>query len=319
MVVVLGIALALALAANIGSNNAGVTMAPAFGAGARSRWASLALFAVFALAGAALLGDRVVRTLGEDLFTADLARHPLLFLVVAPGVTLGLVALANLLRAPVPTTPLAVCSLLGIGLAFGVVRSSKALEVVGWWLLSPAASLALTWAAGRLLARKFPRVLDAPGPRAKRWIGLLLTVEGCYSAFAIGSNNVANSMAPLVGGEVVGLGSAVWLGGAAMAAGALAWGGGVLDTLGKGITELCPARALVVGAVAATGLLVGSLFGIPLSGACLVTGGVMGFSLATSGAARTAANLHVRRIAVLWTTGPAAAVGMAYAAVTVLR
>ena len=319
MVVVLGFVLALALAANIGSNNAGVTMAPAFGAGARSRWASLILFAAFAVAGAALLGGRVVRTLGEDLFTAPLSGHPMLFLVVAPGVTLGLVALANVLRVPVPTTPLAVCSLLGIGFAFGVVRPSKALEVAGWWLVSPVAALALTWAAGLFLAWKFPRLLDAPGPRAKRWTGGLLTIEGCYSAFAIGSNNVANSMAPLVGGEVVGIQAAVWLGGAAMAAGALAWGGGVLDTLGKGITELCPARALVVGVVAATGLLLGSLFGVPLSGACLVTGGVMGFSLATSGASRTAANLHVRRIAVLWTTGPAAAVGMAYAAVSLLR
>jgi len=315
MLIVLAVTVAIGLALNIGANNAGVNMAPAYGAGARSKWASLVLFAVFVVLGAVLLGGRVVKTIGKDLFTQDLSVHPWLFLVLAPTITIGLLAAANFLKLPVPTTPVAISALIGIGLYFDVLNGKKLTHVLWWWLGSPVASLALTWLIGKIFVAWFPRLLhpEALGPRAKKTIGLLLTLEGCYSAFAIGANNVANSMAPLVGAQKMGVLVATLVGGIAMAAGALLWGGRVLETVGKGITELCYIRALVVGIVAATGMVVASYFGAPVSGACIVTMGVVGFSLATSGLGGTADNQNVRRIVILWAISPAVAIVFTYA------
>lgn len=316
MIVLLGILLAAALAAGIGANNAGVHLAPAFGAGVRSRRASLALFAVFAFLGAALLGGRVVRTLGQGLFSTPPAGGSVLLL--APAVTLALLSLANRLRLPVPTTPLAVASLAGVGLYLDVLRLRPLLEILAWWVATPVAALALTWAVGKAIpARRL-----APGglsPAARRRIGILLTIEGAYSAFAIGSNNVANAMAPLVGGGTMDVVTATLAGGLAMGAGALLWGGGVLETVGKEITELCHVRALVVGSVASTALILASLYGAPVSGACIVTAGVVGFSLAVRGARETASNRAVRRIALLWAGAPALAIGVAYVLGALLR
>jgi phosphate/sulfate permease len=315
---ILGLALALGLSLNIGANNAGVHMAPAFGAGARGKWASLVLFAAFALLGAILLGGRVVKTIGADLFEAgSLVSHPWFFLVLAPLVTVLLLALANFLRIPVPTTPVAICSLVGVGFALEATRTSRVGEILLWWVLSPLPVLALTWLTGKLLVARFPGLLhpERLSPRARRAIAWFLTFEGCYSAFAIGSNNVANAMAPVVGAGTLGGIAATVVGGLAMGAGALLWGGRVLETVGKGITELCAIRALFVGVFASTALLVSSWFGVPVSGAFIVTLGVIGFSLAVEGTRSTAENRSVRRILAFWSLGPALAALVTYAAV----
>lgn len=322
---ILGLGLAVALAMVMGANNAGVQMAPAFGAGARSRWASLALFAVFTALGAVLMGDAVTETVGRNLFTHAFNGAALHFLVLAPAITVVLIGAATFLGVPVPTTPVAICSLVGVGLYFGNVNGIEFGRVVLWWVGTPVATLLLTWIAGKLLLARFPAHLHRDGlsPRARRVIAWLLTAEGCYSAFAIGSNNVGNAMGPLLGSPVTAEGFGMFwplvIGGLGFAAGTILWGSRVLETLGKGITELCSIRALVVGMVASTAILVASIFGAPVSGALVVTSGVIGFSLALSGARRTAENRNVRKIVLVWATGPALAILLTYAFVSIVR
>ena len=312
--VILGGFLAFALAFNISANNAGVHMAPAYGVGARRKWTALILFAIFTALGALLLGDEVSRTVGQDLFKDDFKSDTWLFLVLAPTITLVLLVVANLMKVPTPTTPVAIFSLVGVGMAYNMVNTPKLFEVLAWWVASPIATLVLTWGFGKILLAKFPAHAhhDTQSPRAKKWIGLLLTIEGCYSAFAIGANNVGNAVGPLFGAGKLEMWVALALGAAGFVAGSLVWGGRVLETVGKGITELCHIRALVVGVVTATGLLVASLYGAPVSGALVVTSGMIGFSLASTGVRGTAGNRNIRRIVVVWTASPAAAVLVAY-------
>ena len=322
---ILGGVLAFALAFNISANNAGVHMAPAYAVGARRKWTALILFAIFTALGALFLGGEVSRTVGRDLFKADFKADfngdTWLFLVLAPTITLVLLVAANLLRVPTPTTPVAIFSLVGVGMAYGLVNGEKLFEVLVWWVASPIATLILTWGFGKILLAKFPAHAhhDQQSPRAKKWIGLLLTIEGCYSAFAIGANNVGNAVGPLFGAGNMEMGVALVLGAGGFVAGSLVWGGRVLETVGKGITELCHIRALVVGVVTATGILVASLFGAPVSGALVVTSGMIGFSLASTGVRGTAGNRNIRRIVVVWTASPAAAVLVAYLLVTMAR
>ncbi len=321
MIETIGVAIAVVLAMNIGANNSGVWMAPAFGSGLRRKGTALVLFAIFAALGAVTLGAPVVRTVGHGLFTTGLDANPWLFLVLAPTLTITIITVANLFKLPVPTTPTAICSLIGVGLFFGVVRGSKVVDILLWWGISPLASLVVTWTIGRILVARFPMLLhpELLSARAKKRIGILLTLTGCYSAFAIGANNVANAMGPLVGAGTVGILTGTVLAGLAFAAGSVLWGGRVLETVGKGITELCHVRALVVGFVGATGMLAASFFGAPISGALIVTSGVIGFSLATSGARSTAENRNVRRIMLLWATGPALTVLVSFALVWMSR
>lgn len=306
-------AIGITLALSIGANNSGVNMAPAFGAGARGRWSALLLFAIFAGLGAILLGPRTLEAVGNGLFTQRI-RDTSVLVILGPGIALSVITLAVLLRLPFPTTPAAISALMGVGLYYGVLNTTKVWTILAWWIASPLAALTVNYLIGILLLRKFPHLLDASklSPRARKWIGTLLTVEGCYAAFAVGANNTANAFAPLVGAKLVTVPVATLLAAAAFAAGALFWGGGVLRTVGKRITDLCYVRALVVGATGATGMLVASLYAVPVSGTLIITGGILGFSLATAGVRSTSENRQVRRTLLLWVTGPAWALSTGY-------
>ena len=318
---ILGAILAFALAFNIGANNAGVHMGPAFSVGARRKWTALILFALFTAGGAVLLGEQVSETVGNDLFTGSIGDETWLFLVLAPSVTLVLITLANIYKVPTPTTTVAVCSLIGVGLALELVHAEKFIEILLWWVISPVATLLLTWLFGWILLVWFPghHHHHEQSPRAKRWIGFFLTVEGCYSAFAIGSNNLGNAVGPLLGSGTMSLLGASLLGAAGFVAGSLVWGGRVLETVGKGITELCYIRALVVGIISATAILIAAIYGAPISGAVVVTTGMIGFSLASKGVRGTADNRNVQRIGLFWVASPVVAIAVAYLIVLLVR
>jgi PiT family inorganic phosphate transporter/sulfate permease len=311
MLEIIGTGIATALALNIGANNAGISMGPAAGAGLRSKRAALLWAAGFHLAGAALLGSRGVEHVGRTLLGPEVPEHPAVFLAAAPLVAVALLVLANVLRTPVSTTHAAMASLIGIGMVFEAVRLPKAGEMIGWWIATPLVSAGASWAAGRLL---FGRV-----PEAGRWAGPLLTLAGAYVAFTAGANNAANAGAVLFATGVLGSVEAAFLAGAGMAVGTLLWGSRTLKTVGEGIAELCPARALVVASVAGTVTLAAAWGGIPVSKTLGVTGGLIGLSLAATGARATASNAHVRRILALWTASPLLAVALTYALGALVR
>lgn len=321
MLSIIAISLASGLAINIGANNAGVHMGPAYGAGARNKWTSLFLFGIFTVAGALSLGQKVTETVARGLYTQSLESHPWVFLVIAPLVTVLFLSIANYFRQPVPTTLIAICSLLGVGIAYDMLNGRKVFIMCVWWVITPIATLAATWLTGKVLQRYFLKLL-IPSQIAGRMrviIGWLLTLEGCYSSFAIGSNNVAKSMGPIVGAGTVTPFQATIIGGAGMALGGIIWGGRVLQTVGKGITELCYVRALAVGLLSATGLLVASINGAPVSGACIVTTGVIGFGMATNVQRTDVERRNVRFIAFLWAAGPALAIFVSYLVVIIIR
>ncbi len=139
MIETLGIGLAFALAMNMGANNAGVHMAPAFGAGVRGKWSSLILFALFTALGAALLGWPVSETVGKGIFDEGVALKDIALplVILAPAITVVILGTANFMKVPVPTTPIAVCSLIGVGLVFGIVNGIEVGYILIWWVATP--------------------------------------------------------------------------------------------------------------------------------------------------------------------------------------
>jgi phosphate/sulfate permease len=310
MIEATGILLATGVALNIGANNTGIAMGPLTGAGLRGRRSALLLAALFNVLGACLVGARGVAHVGGILLGGEMGLHPAVFLLAAPAVTLALLGLANLLRVPVSTTHAAMAALLGVGLVTDVLRLPHAASMAAWWLATPAAAIASTWAAGRAIRSWRPGLFGAtPG----RWAGPLLTAAACYVAFTVGANNAANATAVLYGTGLLGAAPAALVAGLGMAAGALLWGGGTLAVVGEGIAELCPVRSLVVASVSGSITLAAAWGGIPVSKTLVVAGGVIGFSLASSGIRATAGNVHVRRILALWTASPLVAAGFTYA------
>ncbi len=120
---------------------------------------------------------------------------------------------------------------------------------------------------------------------------ILAALLGAYMALNIGANDAGNNIGPLVGSQVIGLGSAMLLAAVLEAAGAFLAGGEVISTIGQGIIDprLISDRSgilrVMLSALLAGGLWLhlATLTGTPVSTTHCIVGGVVGASIALGG------------------------------------
>ncbi|MDR1256100.1 MAG: inorganic phosphate transporter [Puniceicoccales bacterium] len=142
-------------------------------------------------------------------------------------------------------------------------------------------------------ARHISKLSDETEHGAERIFRRFQAGTSCLVGFAIGSNDVANSITPVLaiyfvmknGGIPVDFSHyavPTWLlaiGGLGMSAGVLALGHKVIYTLGHKITLLTSSRGFSVDFSIATTIILSSMFGIPISSTHAATGAVIGVGL----------------------------------------
>jgi sulfate permease len=314
LVLPIAIILSAFLALNIGANNSAASMATAYGAGVRTKREATVMIAIFAVLGALLAGAPVVKTLGNGLvpgaiFSAHIGLVLVIFIIAA-----FFISWANIARVPVATTHAIVCAIVGVGLYSKSLNGEKFFEIVVWWVITPLVALLMNYLIAKYLYLKTLQSLTERFSESSinKILSVLITVSGVFVAFSAGANNSANSVGPLVGLGLMNANVGAVMAGVAMGVGAMLLGGRVLDSVGKGITEICILRAISVEFTGAAIILTASIFGVPVSLAEIVTSGIIGFSLAQQGFSVTAQNRHVVRIAFFWFVIPFVAVGMGY-------
>ncbi|AFZ29955.1 phosphate transporter [Gloeocapsa sp. PCC 7428] len=116
-------------------------------------------------------------------------------------------------------------------------------------------------------------------------------LSACFVAFAHGSNDVGNAIAPLAAINYISLTGTVplngitiplWilvLGGAGIVTGLAIWGKKVIATIGEGIIPLQPSAGFCAELATATTILLASRVGIPVSTSHALVGGVVGIGL----------------------------------------
>jgi PiT family inorganic phosphate transporter len=139
---------------------------------------------------------------------------------------------------------------------------------------------------------------------------LLMGLTACAMIFAHGSNDVAVAVGPMAavitiaksdGHNLYSSNLPVWitlLGTSGVLVGFLMYGRRVIETVGKGITNLTPSRAFCATLAAATAVIISTSAGIPVSATQTLVGGILGVGLARGiGALNIAV---VRNIFVSW-------------------
>ncbi|RCJ14551.1 phosphate permease [Nostoc sp. ATCC 43529] len=116
-------------------------------------------------------------------------------------------------------------------------------------------------------------------------------LSACFVAFAHGSNDVGNAIAPLAAivyinstGNVPtdGIAIPIWiliLGGAGIVGGLAVWGKKVIATIGENIISLQPSSGFCAELATATTILIASRLGLPVSTSHALVGGVVGIGL----------------------------------------
>ncbi|MBW4632866.1 MAG: inorganic phosphate transporter [Iphinoe sp. HA4291-MV1] len=116
-------------------------------------------------------------------------------------------------------------------------------------------------------------------------------LSACFVAFAHGSNDVGNAIAPLAAIAYInhtgtvpidGINIPLWiiiLGGVGIVAGLAIWGKKVITTIGESIIPLQPSSGFCAELATATTILLASRLGLPVSTSHALVGGVVGIGL----------------------------------------
>lgn len=125
----------------------------------------------------------------------------------------------------------------------------------------------------------------------ERLFGRFQLLSACFVAFAHGSNDVGNAIAPLAAivyinrtGSVPtdGITIPIWiliLGGVGIVGGLAVWGKKVIATIGENIIALQPSSGFCAELATATTILIASRLGLPVSTSHALVGGVVGIGL----------------------------------------
>jgi PiT family inorganic phosphate transporter len=127
--------------------------------------------------------------------------------------------------------------------------------------------------------------------RVEKLFARFQLLSACFVAFAHGSNDVGNAIAPLAAivyinrtGSVPtdGITIPLWiliLGGAGIVGGLAVWGKKVIATIGENIIALQPSSGFCAELATATTILIASRLGLPVSTSHALVGGVVGIGL----------------------------------------
>ncbi|WP_435077907.1 anion permease [Halococcus sp. AFM35] len=297
VLLLVGLAVAVFVGFNIGGSSTGVAFGPAVGSHLVSKTGAAGLFALFALIGGWTVGRGVIDTMSQGIipqnyFTLAASVGVLFFVGLA-------LLISNLFGVPASTSMTAVGAIAGLGLASGSLNWGVMGRIVSWWLVSPVLAFWICAVIGRYFypylsewfaldqSESSPIRIDSSGrvpvprlaedaTRKELFWSLVVLVISCYMAFSAGASNVANAVAPLVGGGTITASQGVILAAAAIAIGSFTIARRTLDTVGNDLTDLPLLASLIVATVSATIITGLSALDIPASLAVSATMCIVG-------------------------------------------
>lgn len=310
---IFALVLAVFFAMNMGGSNLSPSFAAPYGAGAIGRKKAAVLFGIFVLLGAFIAGGKVVETISKGIVPRELIDPSVAFIILLAAALSLFVA--NLLRVSVSTSSVTVFSLISVGLYFNQINLQTLVRIFSFWLALPFLAYLLTY-----ILSKFLLPLEK-----KTWIKknewllkIFIILTGCYIAFSIGSNNVANAVGPLVSSEIVTVETGFLLIAPFFGIGGFLFRK-VLDTVGKEIIGVGVLGAAINGIVIGTLLLLSSAFGMPEPMVMLDATSIMGIGSVNKGYKFIITHKVVRKIFTLWIVSPIISMIITYALLSLLK
>ena len=263
---------ALFMGWSLGANDAANLFGPIVECGALRFWAAATLASAFVILGAILVGSRgfaSYEALGAQTLISGFT------IMLAAGVTVTLMTVFGL---PVSSTQAVVGAIVGAALLSGGASFRPLIKIGLSWVLTPVGGLIAAYLPYKLLTR-FPGALPSQLITRGAVIRAALILVTCYSAFALGANNVANVTGVFVGAGLLSPIMGALLGSLAIGSGILTFSRRVIRTVGNRLVELDAVTALVVVFAQALTLNVYAILGVPVSASQAVVGAVLGIGL----------------------------------------
>ncbi len=277
----------------LGANDAANVFGPQTHSGTISFSWAVRLTAIFVILGAVLEGDKCFAQIGGLTSSCSLAEASLAILTGA--VTIHIM---SFLKLPASTSHAIVGSLIGVSLAYGrEINMGRLGNSIISWIVTPVSAALLAAILYHLLnvywSKKIKNFM-----LFNRIVKIASILIGCYGAYSLGANNLANVVGPYVGIGALSAFRGQIIGGVAIAVGVLTYSKNVMGTVGRGITALDPFSALVTILSGAIVLHFFAQLGIPVSSSQAIVGAVLGVGLLKG--ARTVSYKKLFQIFIGW-------------------
>ena len=272
----------------IGANDE--TMAPLYGSRILNMKQILILAAIFAIAGAIILGEGVAKSVGDkilllDYETLSISQDAVVMTILIS--TAIVLILSSALGLPISSTHATIGGIIGLGLLLGGgegVNWNTILEMSIWWLASPIVGYTVTYGVVKVLNKRKLKHLKGfqAYERSENKYSYIILIIICITAFSRAGNDCSNAIGIVVGvGDDINITLLLIMTGFGLAAGLGVLGRIVIKNLGK-MTELRPSTAFAVQVPTAAVMLIGTIQKIPLSGSHLLVASLVGLSKASN-------------------------------------
>jgi len=299
-------------AINMGASGIAPTFSVAYGGRLIKKKLAALLFTIFVIIGALTLGRGVVKTLSQGILPKEYLNLDVALIIISSA-TLSLF-LANLLAIPESTSMVTVGAVVGTALFFKHIQLKTFLWLIPMWITFPVISFMITF----FLYRKI-----YPPRHSNLWLyqkifcneaklKKLAVLVSCYGAFAVGTNNVANAVGPLVGAGVIKGNIGLALIAPLFGVGALLFGKRNLETFGKEVVPLGLVTSNIVCLVTGSLLIIASSLGAPFPYVQLNALSVFAISCVKNGHKVTLNHHITKKTFMVWTLTPLLAISVAY-------
>jgi len=274
----------------LGANNTANAFGTAVSSGMVKYRVAIILMAVFVVIGALTQGQAGIETLSKlrsqkEISVEQIAKegeavimHKKKMIQIAMIITFAAALttiMMTILKLPISTSQAVAGAIIGVGLMQQNVNFSGLQKVVICWVGTPIGGMVLTfvfyWIFKKLLRKWNPSVFIYDPV-----ISILLILCGCYGAYALGANNVANVSAVFVGEGMLTVQQAAVFGGITIAVGVLTYSKPVMMTVGKGIIKLDSFSAFICVLSHAVTVHMFAIVGVPVSTSQAIVGAVLG-------------------------------------------
>lgn len=304
MITILIIGLAIFFAVNMGGASFAASFAAPYGGKLIKEKSAGLLFIGFVILGSVLFGKNVSMTLGQELIPQQLiGSKEIIIIFLTAGLSMFV---SNLMKIPQSTSLVTVAAICGVGVYYKQLDLKTLYFLIPFWILLPVFSYFLTRSmAGYIYPPRkknfwiYERLINH---QAK--LKILVIAMACYCAFAVGTNNVANVVGPLMGSmEALTINKLLFLF-------ALAYGTGAfiftepIKTAGQKIIPLGLLTASIISLVSGTLMLFASAFGVPQSFVMLKMGAIFAVSSVKDEQQSTFRKPVTKRTLYTWTLNP---------------
>ena len=253
------------------------------------------LISLFVILGALAEGEKCFDSVGGLTRLTSLEAF---WVAMSAAITMSVL---TYLALPCSTSQAIVGALLGAGLIAGMPDFNRLYKIGLCWVLTPVGSALISMILYHLIGSVLSRTGISPRGRST-FIFSGLLFAGCFGAYALGSNNVANVTGVYVGSGLMTPFEGALIGSLSIVLGVLTYSKKVMQTVGKKITYLDEYAAFIAGLAAAVTVEIFTQVGVPVSTSQAIVGGVLGVGLVKG--ARTISRRTLIGIGIGWVSTP---------------